>query len=219
MKTLVVIPAYNEAQVIGKTIKGLLDCISAGVLVVDDGSVDATSKAAVEAGASVVRHPVNLGLGASLETGFEYARRFGFDSVVSFDADGQHSPPDVGRLLDALGDSDLVVGVRAIDFSRMPHIKRLGNAALNLFTKAIFGVSSRDSQSGLRALNRRALNAINLRSLRYAVSSEILYEAYKAGLRVSEVEVHTIYTSYSLRRGTGVFDGLNIVWRMIIHRR
>jgi len=218
-KTLVVLPAYNEADVISGTVSGLKEAVDADILVVDDGSGDGTGDAAVEAGARVVRHPVNLGLGAALETGFEAARQGGYERLVTFDSDGQHNPDDALKLLRELDGCDMVVGVRKVMFDRMPFAKKVGNAVLNMMTAFIFGVSSSDSQSGLRALNRRAFEAIHLRARGYECSSEILYEAKRAGLRITEVPVDVIYTEHSMRKGTGVSDGFRIFWRMILHER
>ncbi|MBU0761877.1 MAG: glycosyltransferase family 2 protein [Candidatus Altiarchaeota archaeon] len=149
----------------------------------------------------------------------EYARRRGYDALITFDADGQHNPHDIPLLLEKLKDADLVIGIRAINSHEMPYVKRLGNMGLNLFTRIVFGVTSKDSQSGLRAFNRKAIESIRLRTNRYEVSSEILFEARTKNLKIKEVEVHTIYTLYSKGRGTGVLDGFKILWRMLIHNK
>lgn len=219
MKTLIVVPAYNEEKVIRQTLRGLKAEIDADILVVDDGSADATSEIARAEGVSVVRHSINLGLGAALETGFEAARRWGYDRMVTFDSDGQHDPKDVKRVLGGLGGFDVVIGARKVDFERMPLLKKAGNLFLNGLTGVIFGVFSRDSQSGLRAFNRPAIDAIRLRASRYEVSSEILYEARRNRLRIGEVDVKVIYTDHSRSRGTGIVDGFRIFWRMLLHQR
>ena len=220
MKTLIVLPAYNEESVLAETLKALRVCTGADLLVVDDGSTDRTSEiAAGTVGAEVARHLINLGLGAALETGFEAGRRGGYDALVTFDSDGQHNPKDVGRLLERLKDADVVIGVRNVHLERMPALKKLGNALLNTLTGVIFGIWCRDTQSGLRAFNRRAIEAISLRANRYEVSSEILYEAKRNGLRIVEVPVEVIYTDHSKGRGTGMVDGFRILWRMVLHQR
>jgi len=220
MKTLIVLPAYNEANVIAQTLGGLRAVTDADILVVDDGSCDRTAEAASRCGGvMVVKHAINLGLGAALETGFEAARRGGYERLVTFDADGQHKPSDVERILEALGGSDVVIGVRTVHYERMPFLKKAGNLILNVLTWLVFGVYSNDTQSGLRAFNRKAIESIRLKANRYEVSSEVLYEAARGGLRVAEVPVEVIYTKRSRSRGTGVADGFKILWRMILHRR
>jgi UDP-N-acetylglucosamine---dolichyl-phosphate N-acetylglucosaminyltransferase len=221
MKTLVVLPAYNEARVLAQTIDDLLSYTEADILVVDDGSRDDTFGIARRAGVGVVRHMLNMGLGAALETGFEAARRRGYDRLVTFDSDGQHNPKDVKKLLERLetDGADVVIGARAVNKEAMPLIKQVGNVSLNLLTGLFFGVLCNDSQSGLRAFNRRAIESIKLKANGYEVSSEILYEAKRNGLKVSEVPVEAIYTDHSKRKGTTVSDGFKIMWRMLLHDR
>lgn len=219
MKTLIVVPAYNEAKVLQKTLKSLKASVDADILVVDDGSADKTGEIASREGVKVVRHVINLGLGAALETGFEAARRGGYEVLVTFDSDGQHRAKDIQKLVEMLKTSDVVIGVRKLHMERMPALKKAGNGILNILTGFLFGVFSQDSQSGLRAFNRVAIDSIRLRANRYEVSSEILYEAKRNGLRLAEVPVEVIYTEHSMSRGTGLFDGLAIFWRMVMHQR
>lgn len=219
MKTLVVLPSYNEAKVLAQTLSELSATTDADLLVVDDGSSDETCAIAAKARVRCVRHIVNLGLGAALETGFEAGRRGGYDVLVTFDADGQHNPMEVKKLIDALSDADVAIGVRSIGADQMPFVKKVGNSLLNILTSIVFGVSSSDSQSGLRAFNRKAIEAIKVVANRYEVSSEILFEAKRNGLRMVEVPVEAIYTDHSMSNGTGVMDGFKILWRMIIHER
>ena len=219
MNTLIIVPAYNESRVIAQTLIELRKNTNADILLVDDGSTDQTTQKAQDAGVKTVRHLINLGLGAAIETGLEYARRNNYDQAVTFDADGQHNPKDIQKLLTALQEHDLVVGTRQINPTRMPLVKRLGNKILNLLTAIIFGVSCADTQSGLRALNKKAINTIRIKTNRYEVSSEILFEAQRNKLKIGEVPVEVIYTPHSLSRGTNVKEGIKILWRMIIHDR
>jgi len=215
MKVWIVMPAYNEERTIG----GVLDILRqegySKVIVVDDGSRDRTAEIARSKGALVVSHPKNMGLGAALRTGLRVAREQGADRAVTFDADGQHDPKAVRRLLEALDGGDLVIGVR--QHLGIPLHKRLGNFALNLITYLFSGVLT-DSQSGSRAFNRRALKAIRIRSDRYEVSSEIVIQAKRQGLRLKEVPVKCFYTKYSKARGTTIASGVRIFGGLLRQR-
>ena len=215
MDVWMVMPAYNEERTIG----GVLDTLRregySKVIVVDDGSRDRTAEIARSKGALVVSHPKNMGLGAALRTGLRVAREQGADRAVTFDADGQHDPKAVRRLLEALDGGDLVIGVR--QHLGIPLHKRLGNFALNLITYLFSGVLT-DSQSGSRAFNRRALKAIRIRSDRYEVSSEIVIQAKRQGLRLKEVPVKCFYTKYSKARGTTIASGVRIFGGLLRQR-
>lgn len=139
---------------------------------------------------------------------------------MTFDGDGQHNPRDARKVLEFLKSSklDLVVGVRCLQGDKMPWVKKVGNWFLNLWVNVFFGVKSGDSQSGLRAFNKKALDCIKVKTTRYEVSSEILLEAQQNGLRVGEVPVEVIYTNHSMSNGTGVMDGWDIFFRMLLHK-
>jgi len=213
MNVWMVMPAYNEERTIG----GVLDTLRregySKVIVVDDGSRDRTAEIARSKGALVVSHPKNMGLGAALRTGLRVAREQGADRAVTFDADGQHDPKAVRKLLEALDGGDLAIGVR--QHLGIPLHKRLGNFALNLITYLFSGVLT-DSQSGSRAFNRRALEAIRIRSDRYEVSSEIIIQARQKGLRLKGVPVKCFYTAYSRARGTTIASGIKIFLKLIL---
>ena len=212
MKVWVVIPAYNEEQSIG----GVLDALQRegwrDIIVVDDGSRDGTAEIARERGAVVLSHPKNMGLGAALRTGLRAALERGADCAVTFDADGQHDPKTVREMVDSLDGADFVIGVRR--FTDIPLNKRVGNFILNFVTRLLGGVLT-DSQSGMRALNRRALEAIQIRSNRYEVSSELVVRANRLGLRIKEVPVRCFFTPYSKARGTTIASGLRIFINML----
>jgi glycosyltransferase involved in cell wall biosynthesis len=227
MRTLFVVPAHNEGNVLGGVLDDLKALKVGDVLVVDDGSSDNTCDVAVSGGVRCVRHFMNLGLGASIATGFEVARREGFDVVVTFDADGQHNPADVLKLLERLGrgDVDVVIGDRCLNNGNgasygsvrksQPLSKGFGNFCLNLINSLFFGAPYCDSQSGLRAFNRHAIELIKVRSNRYAVSSEILLEVKENKLRLAEVPVEVIYTAHSITKGTRVKHGVEIFIDML----
>lgn len=150
----VVVPAFNEAQVIGRVIGDLQQAARwHEILVVDDGSTDATAPEARAAGATVVRHPYNKGNGAAVKTGIRHATG---EYVLVIDGDGQHQPADAVRLADRLGEYDLVVGARARD-THAGLARRLGNACLNALASYLTGRHIPDLTSGFRAARRACL--------------------------------------------------------------
>ena len=215
MKVWIVMPAYNEERSIGRVLDALKRERWRNIIVVDDGSRDRTAEIAQSKGALVIRHKKNTGLGAALRTGLAKARELGADCVVTFDADGQHDPKAVRALVGALNDADLVIGVRR--HLGIPLHKRVGNFGLNLITCLFSGVLT-DSQSGSRAFGKRALERIRIRSNRYEVSSEIIIQAKKRGLRLREATVKCFYTEYSKARGTTITSGFKIFWTLIKQR-
>lgn len=212
MNCWIVMPARNEERTIGWVIDGLHREGWKNIIVVDDGSRDRTAGIAQEKGAVVVSHGRNLGLGAALRTGLEEALRQGADYAVTFDADGQHDPREVRKLVEAIDGADLVIGSRR--FVNVPLNKRFGNFMLNLITR-LMGGPLLDSQSGMRAFSRRALEAIKIRSDRYEVSSEIVINTRRNGLRIKEVPVNCYFTDYSKARGTTIASGIRILLQLI----
>ena len=221
MKALIVIPALNESQTIGsvihslpKRLKGVgrIDC-----LVVDDGSNDQTSKIAHKAKALVIKHMINRGAGAATRTGLDYARVNSYDIVVSFDADGQHNPDDIERLIAPIvkKQADLVIGSRLKNSQKMPLDRFLLNWAANLMTLMLYGVFSTDSQSGLRAFSKKSLTCIEISSNRMEFSSEILLEAKRNKLKVMELPVGAIYTHYSKTKGQKNTNALPVAFRIV----
>ena len=190
-----VIAAYNEAAVIGVVVADLIGC-GHSVVVVDDGSIDATASIAGSAGAIVVPHPINLGQGAALQTGIEFALRRGADTIVTFDADGQHRASDVAALIEALmkNDADFALGSRFLGASvAMPFSRRLLLKAATWFTRVTTGLRVTDTHNGLRAMTRRGASEITLRQNWMAHASELLHEIARSGLRYVEVPVTIEY--------------------------
>ncbi len=207
MKCWIVMPAHNEERAIGAVLDDLRREGWKDVIVVDDGSRDRTAEVAAKNGAVVIRHPKNLGLGAALRTGLKEALRRGGDCAVTFDSDGQHDPKAVRGIVNSLDGADLVIGARK--FKNIPIHKRVGNFGLNLITR-LMGGPLVDSQSGMRAFNRRALETVEIRSDRYEVSSEIVIDGKRKGLRIKEVPVACYFTAYSKARGTTIMSGFRI---------
>ncbi|MEM2865517.1 MAG: glycosyltransferase family 2 protein [Candidatus Hadarchaeales archaeon] len=203
----VVVPAYNEERSVGKVLRELKERGWRNLVVVDDGSVDATGEVARSAGAVVLRHEVNSGLGAALRTGLREAARRGAKAAVTFDADGQHDPDSVERIVEGLEGADFVVGKRRS--VGIPLNKRFGNFVLDVLTFLLSGIFT-DSQSGNRGFSRKALEEVEIRNDRYAVSSELILLASKKGWRVREVPVKCFYHEYSKAKGTTILSGFRI---------
>jgi len=218
--TYIVIPAYNEGRVIAEVLRGLREAGYPHIIVVDDGSEDATSKMAREAGATVVlEHFLNRGKGAAVKTGIEAAKRLGADAVITLDGDGQHDPADIPRMQRLLDEGwDVVLGSRLKASLGMPRRKILANVAGNVFTWALHGLWVTDSQSGFRAYSRRALELIDTRTDRYEYDSEVIREIRRHHLRFVEIPIAVIYTEYSMGKANkqGLKNGLKTLARMLL---
>ena len=199
----VVIPAFNEAAAIGSVIADLRP-FAGNIVVVDDGSKDGTADAAHEAGAVVLRHVINRGQGAALQTGIEYALRRGASAIVTFDSDGQHSAADVPTLLAPLreGRADIVLGSRFLGSTEsMPRLRRIVLRFAVLFTRSVSGLKVTDAHNGMRAFSRRAASIIHIQLDRMAHASELMDQIRRSGLPYTEVPVHVRYTEYSRQKG------------------
>jgi len=222
MKALIVIPALNESQTIAKVIGGLpknINGVLFDCLVVDDGSTDGTSASVPQKpNVKVLRHLINRGAGAATRTGIEYAKSKKYDMLITFDADGQHSAGDLQKLVSPLlkKEADLVIGSRFKSRQRMPMDRLLINRIANLTTFLFFGVLSSDSQSGLKAFSKKAIDKIEIKSDRMEFSSEILLEAKKHNLKVVEVPTSAIYTKYSRQKGQSNLNALPVAARLVI---
>ncbi|MDO9413140.1 MAG: glycosyltransferase family 2 protein [Pseudolabrys sp.] len=216
----IVIAAYNEATVIAGVIASVR---GAGyrVVVVDDGSRDDTANVAESAGAVVMRHPINLGQGAALQTGIEYALAEGAETIVTFDADGQHRISDVAVMTAALAQhkADFALGSRFLgDTLNQPLSRRLTLKAATLFTRLTVGINITDTHNGLRAMTRRGAQSIKLRQNRMAHASEILHQVAQSGLKYIEVPVTIEYSAYSLAKGQKLSDALTILLDLFARR-
>jgi glycosyltransferase involved in cell wall biosynthesis len=216
----VVIAACNEAGVIGRVVS---DVRRRGfqVVLVDDGSADATCELATRAGAVVVRHPVNLGQGAALQTGIEFALGAGAEFVVTFDADGQHRAAEIETLLDALTESraDFALGSRFLGATvNLPPARRLLLKAATWFTRLTSGLQVSDTHNGFRAMTRRGAASIRLRQNRMAHASEFLEQIARSGLPYVEAPVTIEYSEYSLGKGQKLSDAFSILLDLSVQR-
>jgi len=212
----VVVPAYNEAETIGRVLSGIKKAVpDVRIIVVDDGSRDNTEAAARKYGAEVCTHIINRGLGAALGTGIDCALQEGADIIVTFDADLQHDPHDINRMVLPIlqKKADVVIGSRFMrkeDLKRMPFIKKVGNSCLTAFTNVVSGTHITDSQSGLRAFNRRAAERLTIICDRYEVSSEIIAILGLNKFKIEEIPIKALYNKRSIAKGTNIQSGIQI---------
>lgn len=219
MKTLIVVPAFNEQDSIASVISDLKKHGYKNILVVDDGSTDLTKLISQKEKVKVVSHIVNRGLGAALGTGFEYARKNNFQAVVTFDSDGQHKAESLKALLDPIAKNlaDVVIGSRLLkNLSEMPKDRLVISYLGNILTYLLYGFISTDSQSGLRAFNKKAINCITIKTDRMEVSSEFLKEIKRNKLRYKEVPIKPIYTEYSRASGQSNINSFNVALKMFL---
>jgi len=224
MKLAIVIPAYNEATTIKKVLesipKTILGIDEIATIVVDDGSSDATYSHAKNKASYALRHSVNLGVGAATITGIEMAKKIGCDIVATMDADGQHNPLDLPKLINPIleNKADVVIGSRMFNVKGMPPIKVLGNWIMNFVTLIVFRRWVTDSQSGMKALSGKALKKMKLHSIGYEICSEIIGDAKEKKLKLIEVPIETIYSEYSKVKGQNILNAVNIFTRILFFK-
>jgi len=212
----IIVPAFNEAQVIGDVVADLRS-VFAHVVCVDDGSRDDTAGVALRAGAHVVSHPVNLGQGAAIQTGVSYARRQpGAAVFATFDADGQHRLKDVVSMLERLsrGDVDIVIGTRfaGSTVTHTPPLKRLILRSAAWLSPSSRRLGLTDAHNGLRVFDRTVADQLNLTMNGMSHASEFVALIDENRWRVAEEPVEVLYTEYSLSKGQPLLNGVNIVF-------
>jgi glycosyltransferase involved in cell wall biosynthesis len=210
----VLVPALDAADTVGDVVKDLRAVLDATVIVIDDGSTDATGERARARGAVVVRHDQNAGKGQAIRSGLREAAKRGFDVVLTVDADGQHPATSARRVLGATSDPRaLVLGVRDLVRDGAPASNRFGNGVSNVFLSAFARKRLRDTQCGLRRYPVAETLALGARARGYAFEAEVVLRAIAAGLPIVEVPVDVIYPTERLRRThfRGVLDPLRIV--------
>ncbi len=212
----IIVPAYNEAVVIGDVVAELRTVFD-HVVCVDDGSADDTGELARQAGASLVRHPINLGQGAAIQTGVEYARKQpGARVFATFDADGQHRVKDVVKMIDRLnrGDVDIVIGTRFGQqvANRPPLLKRIVLQTAARLSRRGRRLGLTDTNNGLRVFNKTVADGMNITMSGMSHATEIVMMIAENHWRVAEVPVEVLYTEYSKSKGQPLLNGVNIIF-------
>jgi glycosyltransferase involved in cell wall biosynthesis len=214
-QVFVIVPSFSEAAVLGTTLKSLLP-LGYSIVVVDDGSEDNTQSVATQFPIHYLRHPMNLGQGAALQTGMTYALQEGAQVIVHFDADGQHPAAKIPALIAPVinGECDVVLGSRFLDqrdSKLVPAAKRLLLRTGRLVNGVFSGLWLTDAHNGFRALSRNAAATIDLRENGFAHATELLDQIHRAGLRYTEVPSPIQYSEYSQQKGERLWNSFNIV--------
>ncbi|MFM8212277.1 MAG: glycosyltransferase family 2 protein [Actinomycetes bacterium] len=210
----ILLPFFNEAKVLHDVISNLKNK-DYYVLGIDDGSNDNSWEIAKNSAMQVLRHPINLGQGSALQTGIDFVRlNPNFKYFVTFDSDGQHKVENIEHVLQPLIEdrADIVFGTRfQDDKTKFPFIKRIILQLAIKYTKLSTGVPLTDTHNGFRALNRKAINQINLSFSGMTHASEFVEKAGRAELRIKEVPVYILYTKYSKSKGQSIWNAINIL--------
>lgn len=214
----VVVAAYNEGKIIAETVTNILHSVD-NVVVVDDCSTDETLQNAFDAGAHVLRHPINLGQGAALQTGIQYALSKGCEYIVTFDADGQHNSQEILPMLDALrqSNSDIVLGSRFLGSTlNLPWQRRLILKSAIIFTRLTGGIKLTDVHNGFRIMTRHFCGRFRFKQNRMAHASEILNYIATHKIRYIEFPVTITYTEYSIQKGQRSSNALRVVMELFM---
>src|SRR3989338_561523 len=215
-KTFAVIAALNEE----KHVKGVLQGVKkyfppSSIILVDDGSSDKTSKVGYDEGVIVLKNVINLGKGAALRTGCDYAIKQGAEIIVVLDGDAQHDPHEIPRFLELIKKYDLVLGYRKFN-KAMPFVFRIGNSFINKALHVLYSMDLHDALCGYRAFTAEAYRKIRWTSSNYSLETEMIANAGKHKLKYVEIPVETIYNDKY--KGTTVLDGISIVVNLLIWR-
>lgn len=205
--TLIIIPAYNEALCIKDVIRGLLS-LNFNVAVIDDGSTDQTAAIAKLAGATVISHLVNKGYEEALQSGFDYARKSKYEYAVTFDADGQHNPNDLEKVVKALNiGSYMAVGVR-------PKFQRIGEYLFAMVTNFFWGI--KDPLCGLKGYRLNALDGCDRFDTYKSVGTEIMFRIAKSGLSIKNIEIDIRKRNGRTKFGVGIRPNIKIIRALLL---
>jgi glycosyltransferase involved in cell wall biosynthesis len=219
-QTWVIVPAFNEGPRILRVLDELI-AVVANVVVVDDGSEDDTGLNVLTRPVWLVTHRANLGQGAAIQTGIDFALAHGAAQIATFDADGQHRPQDIPVLLSSLqrNEADFALGSRFLGSAiGMPISRRILLKLAVLFTHVMSGVKLTDAHNGLRAMTRRGAASLQIRHNRMEHASEIIDQIKRCGLKWTEVPVQIHYTAETLAKGQRMTDAIALGLRILLRR-
>ncbi|HJO02086.1 MAG: glycosyltransferase family 2 protein [Candidatus Woesearchaeota archaeon] len=211
-KIFAVIPAYNEEKQISGVVKKTKKYVN-NVVVVDDGSKDKTKDTAKKSKAIVLQHLVNLGKGAALKTGCDYAVKNKADIIIVIDADAQHNPDDIPKFLENLKNDDIILTYRRLN-KNMPFILKFGNLFINKTINFLYGIKIKDSQCGYRAFTAKAYKKLRWKASDYSMESEMIAKIGKYKLSYKEIPIETIYSDKY--KGTTILDGIKIIFNLLL---
>ena len=213
----IIVPLYNEANIIRDTVGKLLEQYK-NIVVIDDGSTDGSADTIADTGAIILRHAVNLGQGAAIQTGMNFTLSKSPQYVVTFDADGQHQVEDIERLLSALKDGcyDVALGSRFLGKAvNIPFTRKLMIKFAVLINRYVNGYRFTDTHNGLRAFTLAAAGKIHITQNRMAHASQILKQIYDQQIKYTEVPITVSYSKYSVHKGQTNLNALNILSELI----
>jgi glycosyltransferase involved in cell wall biosynthesis len=221
-EVFILIPAYNEGKVIAKTIAPLFD-MGYQIVVIDDCSTDDTAQVLSSYPIHYLRHSINLGQGAAIQTGIFYALKCGAQCAVTFDADGQHNYTEIPKMLEPLeaGRADISMGSRFMKGGIAEDIAAVRKGIIKtaiIVNGVLTGLWLSDAHNGFRALNRTAIEKIRITQNRMAHATEILSLIKNAKLRYEEVPVHIVYTDYSRNKGQSNLNSIHIVLDILLNK-
>jgi len=220
-KVFIIIPCFNEAAVIKNTVKELLH-YNYEIIIIDDASTDDSGKQVQDLPVHYVRHKINLGQGAALQTGIDLALKNGAEYLVTFDADGQHDVKDIPGMIQNIEkkNHDIVLGSRFLQgaATNISLIRKLLLKIACLLNYFFTGILLTDAHNGLRALNRHAAEMIRLKENRMAHATEFLLEIKRNRLSFVEYPVHIRYTTYSRKKGQSLLNSIRIFFELVLNK-
>ena len=215
----IIIPVFNERQTIRQVVESLLQY---NIVIVDDGSTYPARESLDGLPVFYLRHEVNLGQGAALQTGIEFALQNDAEILITFDGDDQHRAADLGKLIEPLvsGEADVVLGSRFLPAAatNISFIKKQAIRFARMINYLFTGLWLSDAHNGLRAFDRKAASVLDLKENRMAHASEILFKLQQYKFRIKEVPVSILYSEYSRSKGQSVFSGIKIFFDIVLNR-